>query len=486
MNATRTLIRISAAALLLAGGVASAQTSKDVDELRAEVKRLREEVAAMKQRPAEAARKAEDAGGPSLAERLDLLEVKQGDAVVAGDIPGSFRVPGTELSLRLYGFIELNWVHDFKGDNSDIDYSTFAPYMPLQGTADYARKNRDYLTARTSRVGLEGGLPTKFGIFSMKVEGDFNNEPRTGDTAQYGSYRNVITQQATSSYGFRIRHAYGQFAGLLAGMTWSTFMDVDNYPETVDFNGPIGATFIRQPQIRYTYATSKLGAFTVALENSSSYVLNTEPDPDPYTTVFGLPVPASLSRMPDVVIRWDKGFDWGGMSVRGVTQELRVDDGAGVNATRRGWGAATSALVKTFGSDYLTLGVTYGDGIGRYLNYIEGAIYDVARNHIAIERAVGVIAGYQYKPLDVLRFNLVYGMTRNFDGQYTDLARTVGLDSERFGVNRMVQQAHLGLIFNPLKTVDLGLEGIWSRRKTLAGEKGDGLRVNFSAKYYIN
>jgi len=483
MNLTRTLIRISATALLLAGGVASAQTSKDVDELRAEVKRLRDEVAAMKQKQAQAAKaaeragKAEDEGGPSVAERLDVLEVKQGDAVVAGDIPGSFRVPGTDLSLRLYGFIELNWVHDFKGDNSDIDYSTFAPYMPLEGTADYARKNRDYLTARTSRVGLEGGIPTRFGVFSMKVEGDFNNEPRTGDTAQYGSYRNVITQQATSSYGFRIRHAYGQFAGLLAGMTWSTFMDVDNYPETVDFNGPIGATFIRQPQIRYTYATSKAGSFTVALENSSSYVL------DPAT---GFPIPTSLSRMPDVVLRWDKGFDWGAMSIRGVTQELRVDDGAGATAARRGWGAGSSALVKTFGNDYLTLGVTYGDGIGRYLNYIEGAIYDAPANHIAIEKAIGVIAGYQYKPLDVLRFNLVYGMTRNFDGEYTDLARAVALDSGRFGVNRMVQQAHLGLIFNPLKTVDFGLEGMWSKRETLAGEKGDGLRLNFSAKYYIN
>jgi hypothetical protein len=197
-------------------------------------------------------------------------------------------------------------------------------------------------------------------------------------------------------------------------------------------------------------------------------------------------VVSSLSRLPDMVLRWDKGFQWGSASVRGMTQELRVDDGAGAKAAARGWGVGASALVKTFGSDYLVLAVTYGDGIGRYLNYVEGAILDSANLDILMERAVGVIAGYQYKPSDTLRFNLVYGMTRNFDNDYTDFVRTIGFDSGRFGINRTVQQAHLGFIYNPLKTVDVGVEGIWSNRKTLAGETGDGLRFNLSFKYYIN
>jgi hypothetical protein len=85
-----------------------------------------------------------------------------------------------------------------------------------------------------------------------------------------------------------------------------------------------------------------------------------------------------------------------------------------------------------------------------------------------------------------VRVNFVYGATRNFDNAYTDFAAATGNDSGRFGVNRWVQQAHVGPIFTPMKGVDLGLEGIWGSRKTLAGEKGDDLRLNFSAKYYIN
>ena len=137
----------------------------------------------------------------------------------------------------------------------------------------------------------------------MKLEGDFNNEPRTGNTAQYGTSGNLFTQQQTSSYGFRIRHAYGTFGGLLVGQTWSTFMDLDNYPETVDFNGPTGATFIRQPLVRYSYGTPSAGTFTVALENGSSYVLDSAPSSPPARrTRTTSSDPTSLTHVPDVVV----------------------------------------------------------------------------------------------------------------------------------------------------------------------------------------
>lgn len=444
------------------------------------------------------AARAEEQAAPaaemSTSDRLDLLEVKQKDAVVAGDVPGSFRVPGTELSLRLYGWAELDWTHDYKGDNSDIDISTFSPYVPLRGTAEARRTGRDVVTARTSRFGIDASQPTRFGALAAKLEGDFINEPRTGGTEQYQTgptgYRNVITQQQTSSYGVRVRHAYGTFAGFLAGQTWGTFMDVDNSPETVDFNGPMGSTIIRQPMIRYTYATQSFGAsrYTVALENSSSYVL------DPTT---GLPLAASLSRFPDVVLRWDASFEWGNVSVRGLTQEFRVKGeyvtDAATSATapiavsKRGYGAAATAFVKMRGgADYLSVGVTGGDGLGRYMNYTEGAVYDPVRDEIALERTVGVIAGYQLKWSPTLRVNFVYGIQRTFNDDFTRTIRELGFDSGRFGINRMVQQAHVGPIFTPIPGLDVGIEGIWGQRETLAKEHGDLLRTDLMVRYYIN
>ncbi len=485
MTTNRVLIAMAVAALALAGRASAADPAQakpgEVEALRAEVKRLAAEVEAVKASPpaGEAA--------AATADRLDLLEEKQKDAVVVGDVPGSFRVPGTELSLRLYGYVEVNYIHEFKGDNSDIDIPAFPAYAPLRDTPEARRTNRDFITARTSRFGVDAVQPTRFGALAAKLEGDFINEPRTGGTEQYGSYRNVITQQETSSYGFRVRHAYGSFAGLLIGQTWGTFMDVDNSPETVDFNGPPGSTIIRQPMIRYTYATQDLGRFTVALENSSSYVLGDAAQGDE----AGLPMRSSLSRLPDLVLRWDGSYEWGNVSLRALEQELRVKDGSGVDASKVGWGAAATALFKLrSGQDLLSLAVTGGQGIGRYLFYVEGAVYDTAANEIRLERAGGIVAGYQLKPTSWVRCNFVYGITRTFDNDYVDAIRASGFDTGanlgKFAINRQVQQAHVGAIFTPIAGVDLGVEGIWGQRRTLAGEHGDVLRYNFLARYYIN
>ena len=79
--------------------------------------------------------------------------------------------------------------------------------MPLRGSADAKRSGETYLHARTSRIGIEAATPTQYGLLMAKVEGDFNNDPRTGNSAVYGSLANIYTQQATNSYDFRLRHA---------------------------------------------------------------------------------------------------------------------------------------------------------------------------------------------------------------------------------------------------------------------------------------
>ncbi|MEB0136875.1 DcaP family trimeric outer membrane transporter [Actimicrobium sp. CCC2.4] len=470
-----------------------AQSAKDFKEMRTEMQRMRAELDALKAEkrapapmaaavaapvsaPVSAPAPAQAALNTELADRIEQVELRSKDAVVVGDIPNSFRLPNSETSLRIYGFAELNMVHEFRADNADTDYASFVPYAPLNGSAGANRSGRTYLHARTSRLGIEASTPTQYGPMGIKLEGDFNNDPRTGNAAVTGTIGNIYTQQATNSYDFRLRQAYGTFGGLLIGQTWSTFMDVDNAPETVDFNGPIGSTFIRQPMIRYAYPTKDYGTFTVAAENSVSYVLDKT----------GSVTTAGFSRVPDLVGRWDKPFDFGAVSFRVVSHEHRVNDGAGINASRRGFGVAASGMYKTVGEDFLTWNLTGGTGIGRYFNYIEGAFYDPAANRILMEKAVGVVVGYQIKSSPSLRYNMSVGAQKNFNNEYTEFARANALDSGRYGVNESVWQTHLGFIWNPVKNVDIGTELVYGKRKTLAGETGDMSRLDFSAKYNFN
>lgn len=462
------------------GGTAHAADADRIAQLEAQMKVLMEQLAALKASTANA--------NKEVTELKDQVAAQGKEAVVAGDIPGSFRVPGSDTSVRLYGVGELNMVHEMKGDGGKNDYATFMPYMPLRGSADAKRKGETYLHARTSRIGVEAATPTQYGLLMAKVEGDFNNDPRTGNSAVYGSLGNIYTQQATNSYDFRLRHAYFQLGPWLVGQTWSTFMDVDNTPETVDFNGPIGSTFIRQPQIRYTYATPRYGNFSAAIENSASYVLRYNFETDPANQAFAASSDG-FAKVPDFIVRWDKTFDWGSLSLRGLSHELRINDGAGINESKRGWGLAASGQIKTVGDDFISWIVTGGEGIGRYFNYIEGAAYNESTGKILLEKSAGLVLGYQHKFSDTFRMNFVAGTQKTFSNDYTDYARDNGLaqfDRGQYGVNRRVTQAHIGGIWNPIKPVDIGLEYIWGQRETLYGEKGDMSRINLMARYNLN
>jgi hypothetical protein len=467
MKAKKLALALLAAGIGAAPLAYAASDAERIAQLEQQLKIMQEQIEALKK---------STASNKEVAELRDQMAVSVKENVVVGDVPGSFRIPGTESSVRVYGIAELNMVHEMKGDSSAGDYSTFMPYAPLNGSAYGNRKGQTYMHARTSRIGIEGATPSPYGQVAFKVEGDFNNEPRTGNSAVFGDPRNIWTQQATNSYNFRLRQAYLQAGPWLFGQTWSTFMDIDNTPETVDFNGPIGGTFIRQPQIRYTYSTPQYGNFIGALENSVSYVL------DETATATA----AGFSKVPDLVGRWDKSFTWGSLSLRGVSHEHRINDGAGVNLSRRGTGLAASGQIKTVGDDFLSWIVTGGTGIGRYFNYVEGAGYDSASNRIRLEKAVGVVLGYQHKVSDTFRMNFVLGTQKNSDNEYTAWARANGLDSGQFGVNRKVTQFHIGGIWNPIKPVDIGLEYIWGKRETLVGEKGDMSRINFLARYNLN
>ena len=99
----------------------------------------------------------------------------------------------------------------------------------------------------------------------VRVEGDFNSP----------SAFNYSTEATTNGTNFRIRHAYGEYAGFLVGQTWANFMDLGSLPDTVDFN-PHGAfALTRQPGVKYT-PTSAGRPSRWRLENPQSVVVNSE------------------------------------------------------------------------------------------------------------------------------------------------------------------------------------------------------------------
>ena len=425
MMLNKTVIGAAVAAAFMSALPAQAQSAKDFEEMRAEIKRLRAEVDALK-KGAPAAVPAADASG--WGDRIEQLEIKSKDAVVLGDIGGGFRLPGSETSVRFYGYAEAHAIHDLKQPGPS-DTFTDLMFQPLDNSG--GQKGKTKFTAQTSRFGFESSTPTALGAFNTKVEMDFYS---------YG---------AGNRNRLRLRHAYGEYAGFLIGQTWSTFMDLDDLPETVDFNGPIGAPFSRRTMIRYTYADAKAGyKLTAAIE-------------DPEDQFGG---GSANERLPQIVLRADKSFDWGALNARVLAHEKRS-----FAEVKRGFGVGIGGSYKITDKDLLMGQYTRVDGDIDQLYGSNGYAIDATTGAITFDKNQGLVVGYAKTFSDQLRGTVSYGMNRGKTAQAVD--------------NRTLQQVFVNVIYSPIKNVELGAEYIHGKRKTFTPETGTMSRFDLMGRY---
>lgn len=413
---------------------AGAQTAQDFEQLRAEIRALRSELNVIKEQGKAAAPAAASA---QLNERLEGVEIKQKDAVVGGDLPGSFRLPGSETSVRVYGFAEANLVKDFKATAPGDTFTNLAE-QPLNSSNP--GKGKTVLTGQTSRFGFETSTPTGLGPFNTKIEADF-----------YGYCDSTSTSSTCNRNRLRVRHAYGEYAGWLVGQTWSTFMDLDNTPETVDFNGPVGMPFRRPTQLRYTYNDPTLAKFQVAVED-----------------------PSDGGHRPNLVLRADKTFEWGNVNVRLLSHEQRVG-----NLSKNGTGFGVGGAYKITSS--MTLMGQYnqvdGDNDGAYL--IGANFPDASTGQLLLDKSRGVVLGLSNVFSEQWRATVAYGLAESRVASTDPYALVTG-------GNKRLSQWHLGFYHTPIKNVELGAELIGGKRTTYAGGSGSLSRLNLQARYSFN
>jgi opacity protein-like surface antigen len=365
----------------------------------------------------------------------DQVELQGKEAVVLGDMGNSFRMPGSETSVRVYGFVEGNLIKDLKG-TAPGDMFTNVMEQPLKGSTGYT-EGKTAMTAQTSRFGFETSTPTALGPVHTQLEGDFY--------AYCGSECNRDR--------FRVRHAYGEYAGWLIGKTWSTFMDLDDGPETVDFNGPVGQPFSRPVQIRYTYNTPTGASFKVALEN-----------------------PSDGAKRPNLVLAASKSFDWGGaFNVRFVSHEQRFGD---LSKNGSGYGIGGSYKL----TDSLTVMGQYAAVDGDNDNALMmGANYpDASTGTVLLDKSRGYVLGLTNTFSSQLRATLAYG---SVESQINAAEPYAALG---WPGNKSLKQWHLNFFYTPIKNVDLGAEYIGGQRTTFDGQTGDLSRFNLLGRYSFN
>ena len=434
-----------ALALVLDTGPAQAQT---MDEMRAELKALRAEIDQLKRQPPVAIAPAVQ-GAPPVAPAsqatvamIPAAQTPVPDPRTAGRlraaaaaaskpesaIPGGILIPGTTTSAHLYGIAEAHAIHDVK-QSSSPDVFTDLTFQPLNSAGGQSGKTQ--FTAETSRIGFESSTPADKGLITTKIEADFYS---------YGT---------ANRNDFRLRHAYGEYDGWLVGQTWSTFMDVDDLPETIDFNGPIGAPFSRRAMVRYAFGdATKSALVTLAAE-------------DPLDQTGG---GSASERMPQLVARVDKTFSWGALNLRAMTHEKRSD-----TETKRGYGFATGGSIKLSNKDSLMGQYTYVDGDVDALYGSNGYAINAQTGSIGFDKNQGLVVGYAHIFSDKLRGNISTGFNRGKTAEAVD--------------NRTLEEAFFNLIYSPVKEVDLGGEWIYGSRRTFSDGAGTLSRFDLMARY---
>ena len=140
-------------------------------------------------------------------------------------------------------------LRNFRADKSELVHDVVRPTQLPSFKNEFAPSGNVYASVRQTRFGVKSSTPTPYGdlntIFEFELFG-------TG----------VDAGQTT----FRLRHAYGELGQFGAGQTWSPFMDIGVFPNTVEYWGPNGMVFFRNVQIRWMPIRKKTGSVTIALE----------------------------------------------------------------------------------------------------------------------------------------------------------------------------------------------------------------------------
>lgn len=399
------------------------------------------------------------------------------------DHPGFWKLPGTDDTwLGIYGHIKADFIHDVKQSvGPQTDFSA----IPMEGAPGYDRTNNTAFNAKQSTLTVETHTPTPYGDLMSYLDTDF-----------YLSTQGNIN--ISNSYALRLRNAYMSLGPWLVGQWWTTFQDVGAGPNALDFNGPAGQVFLRQPQVKYNYVVKGEGndqnQFMFSVENpapdffspSGLYNGNTTnidqdgqtADPAGCTNGRVTPCqngPSQLAKWPDFIARWENDGDYGHISFQAMARNISIDTGVigvpvgqVVKTDKWGYGLGFSGafnmntLYFPLGQDQVTWAISGGPGIGRYLQDLlfNGAILNDNTHTLDLVTSYGGYIGYEhFWPGDEWESNLILGFDKS------NLKDVDQLVADGAQLTKRSESLHLNLIWHPVNNTSFGIETSWGRRQ---------------------
>jgi outer membrane DcaP-like protein len=380
------------------------------------------------------------------------------------------RLAKTDTSwLEIFGFAQADGIFDFNQNNPDwfdVNRPTKLPAFKNEFGGD----NHTWLSARQTRFGVRGSIPTK--RYELKTVFDF-------DLFGVG----IDAGQTT----IRLRHAYGQWGPVGAGQLESPFMDLDVFPNILDYWGPNGMLFFRNVLVFYEPINKEKGfKVQIAAERPGASA-----DAGRFADRIELQNIVARFPWPDLSTGvWYQDPKWGHVKLAGIVRSIRWDDVLAdtfdLSGGTTGAGASLSAVLKAGKNDVFRLQGVYGRGIQNYFNDAPvdiGVVTNVGnRRRPLLGEALPVWGAVAF--LDH-NWTKVWSTSVGYSGVWID--NSDGQRPEDFHIG---QYGTLNLLNQPIPNVMIGGEFQWGRRANFGAVQanGDPFRVNdfrlqFSFKY---
>ena len=368
----------------------------------------------------------------------------------------------SEPTVTIYGFGQGDAIVDFRTNNPDwYDVNRPSKLPSFQG--EFGDNGHFYLSPRQSRFGAKALIPTSDGDVRVVFEFDM-----------FGV--GVDAGQTT----IRLRHAYGQWKQVGAGQTNSQFMDVDVFPNVLDYWGPNGMLFFRNTQVFWEFYKNGDSNATVAIENPGA-----SGDAGVLSDRIELQNVKGRFPAPDITGHYRRATSFGYVQFGGALRyiawdDLLPNDPFNLAGHVWGWGLSFSSNIKPTANDVVRLQVIYGHGVENYFN---DAPVDV---------------GIQTNPGNVVTpvtgralpdFGLVAYLDHNWNKKWTSAIGYSRVDIQNSDLQtpaafRHGQYASTNLLCTPVDNVMIGGEFQWAKRQNFSnGFTANDYRLQFSFKY---
>ena len=369
--------------------------------------------------------------------------------------------PDPKPSLEIYGFAMLDMGYNFKQINPNWSDTMRLTRLP-SFEEEFGKDGSTFAGVRQSRLGVRSSVPTDFGELRTQFEFEL-----------FGT--GVDEGQTT----FRLRHAYGELGAFGAGQYWSPFMDIDVFPNSLEYWGPTGMVFFRNVQARWMPIKGEFDKLTLAVERPGA-----SGDQGVYADRIELGGIRPRFPLPDFSGEYRKGGRWGYVEVAGILRQIKwddvLDDQFDLEGSETGWGINLSSNLRPGPSDVVRLQFAYGEGIQNYMN---DAPVDIGiQNNFSDRRTpiegkalpiVGIVAFVDHTWSDEWSSAIGYS--------YTDINNS---DAQSPNAYRRGHYALGNLLYTPVPNVLVGGELQWGRRENFSdGFHSDGFKIQFSFKY---